>query len=120
MSCHRIGTKSRQSKTRPWPAPRELNRILRRFAPAPEPFLGIRAGLRRAAGFRRSELDLQTVVGDRDPQWFSCSRDFLVTQGLTPYLCDAFVVVGRFVVEKHQVFHIRKLAQLDPDYVARM
>src|SRR6266850_8034552 len=121
MSCHRIGTKSRQSKTRPCPAPCELNRALRRFAPAPKPFPGIRAGgLRRAAGSRRSELDLQTVVGDRDAQGLACSRDFLVTQGLTPYLCDAFVVVGRFVVEKHQVFHIGKLTQLDPDYIARM
>src|SRR5882762_11760386 len=120
MSCHRIGTKSRQSKTRPCPAPRELNRALRRFAPVPKPVPGSGRGLRRPAGFRRSELDLQTVVGDRDAQGFSCSRDFLVTQGLAPYLRDAFVVVGRFVVEKHQVFHIGKLTQLDPDYIARM
>src|SRR6266853_1365193 len=67
-----------------------------------------------------SELDLQAVVGDRDAQRFTRSRDFLVTQGFAPNLGDAFVVVGWFVVEKHEVFHVGKLAQLDPDHVARV
>jgi hypothetical protein len=61
-------------------------------------------------GVGSSELDLQAVAGRRNAQWLTRSRDFFVSQCLAPDLADALVVVGRFVVEQDQVFHVGELA----------
>src|SRR5687767_2224546 len=72
------------------------------------------------ASTSRLERHFETVVRSRHFDRMLAARDFLETLRFAPYALDGRILVGRLVMEQHEMLRVRELAQLHADDVARM
>jgi predicted phosphodiesterase len=76
--------------------------------------------LDRTLNIGRSEQQFQAVVGANDFQRRADTDDFLKMLCFTLNLHQFVVIEGRLVVEQADPFRLGRLAEFDPDHIARM